>query len=107
MNAFNGIEYFNSVLTSIKFASSECQMSTRIAKKKIQRARYSFIPERVANEILLFKMSKPLFGEDSASDAEVDFGTNKEYAKHYNKYRQKELLKKRKCKRNAVRIRPT
>lgn len=52
-------------------------------------------------------MSNPLFGEDSASDGEIDFGTNKEYAKHYNKYRQKELLKKCKSERNAARIRPT
>lgn len=44
-------------------------------------------------------MSKLLFEENSASDEEVDFGTNKEYAKHYNKYRQKELLKKCKCER--------
>lgn len=41
-------------------------------------------------------MSKPLFDDDSASDDEFELGTNKEYAKHYNKYRQKELLKK--CK---------
>lgn len=39
-------------------------------------------------------MSK-LFDEDS-DDGEVNFGTNKDYAKSYNKLRQKELLKK--CK---------
>lgn len=39
-------------------------------------------------------MSK-LFGEDG-SDEETAFTTNKDFAKSYNKYRQKELLKK--CK---------
>ena len=42
-------------------------------------------------------MSKPnLFDEDSESDGEIRLGTNKEYAKSYDKIRQKELLKKRK-----------
>lgn len=45
-------------------------------------------------------MSKPLFEEESVSDGDCDFGTNKEYAKQYNKYRQKELLKK--CKWDGV-----
>lgn len=42
------------------------------------------------------KMNK-LF-EDDQSDEEINFKTNKDYAKSYNKYRQKELLKK--CKSN-------
>lgn len=42
-------------------------------------------------------MSKALFDDDNVSaDEEIDFKTNKDYAKSYNKYRQKELLKK--CK---------
>lgn len=41
-------------------------------------------------------MSKPLFDADSDSGEEVQLGTNKEYAKSYNTFRQKELLKKRK-----------
>lgn len=42
-------------------------------------------------------MSKALFDDDvSEEEEEVDFKTNKDYAKTYNKYRQKELLKK--CK---------
>lgn len=40
-------------------------------------------------------MSNRLFDEDE-SDEETTFKTNKDYAKSYNKYRQKELLKKRK-----------
>lgn len=36
-----------------------------------------------------------LFAEESGdSDGEVQLGTNKEYAKSYNTFRQKELLKK-------------
>lgn len=42
-------------------------------------------------------MSKPLFAEDSDSGGELELGTNKEYAKSYNTFRQKELLKKCKC----------
>lgn len=42
-------------------------------------------------------MSKALFDDnDDVSEEEIDFKTNKDYAKSYNKYRQKELLKKRK-----------
>lgn len=43
-------------------------------------------------------MSKALFDDDVSEEEEeeVDFKTNKDYAKTYNKYRQKELLKK--CK---------
>lgn len=41
-------------------------------------------------------MSKLLFDEEG-SDEEAGFKTNKDYAKSYNKYRQKELLKKCKC----------
>lgn len=42
-------------------------------------------------------MNKQLFDNDSGSgDDEVKLGTNKEYAKSYNTFRQKELLKK--CK---------
>lgn len=40
-------------------------------------------------------MSKALF-DDDVSEEEIDFKTNKDFAKNYNKYRQKELLKK--CK---------
>lgn len=40
-------------------------------------------------------MSKALF-EDDVSDDEIGFKTNKDYAKSYNTFRQKELLKKRK-----------
>lgn len=40
-------------------------------------------------------MSKALFEEDSDSGGELQLGTNKEYAKSYNTFRQKELLKKR------------
>lgn len=40
-------------------------------------------------------MSKRLFDDDQ-SDDDTDFKTNKDYAKSYNKFRQKELLKKRK-----------
>lgn len=40
-------------------------------------------------------MSKALFDADSGeSDSEIQLGTNKEYAKTYNTFRQKELLKK-------------
>lgn len=46
----------------------------------------------------LIKMSKPLFIEESDSDNDIGLGTNKDYAKSYNKLRQKELLKKRKLK---------
>lgn len=42
------------------------------------------------------KMSKALFDDDSDSGGELQLGTNKEYAKSYNTFRQKELLKKRK-----------
>ncbi|XP_055313340.1 protein KRI1 homolog [Sitodiplosis mosellana] len=42
-------------------------------------------------------MSKALF-DDDLSEEEIDFKTNKDYAKTYNKYRQKELLKKLKDK---------
>lgn len=42
-------------------------------------------------------MSNKLFNGSDESDAEdLTLGTNKEYAKSYNKFRQKELLKK--CK---------
>lgn len=41
-------------------------------------------------------MSKPLFVENSDSEGEAQFETNKDYAKSYNKFRQKELLQK--CK---------
>lgn len=41
-------------------------------------------------------MSKNLFDEDDGSDDGTGFQTNKDFAKSYNKYRQKELLKK--CK---------
>lgn len=40
-------------------------------------------------------MSKLLFDNDSDDD-NTGFQTNKEYAKSYNKFRQKELMKK--CK---------
>lgn len=40
-------------------------------------------------------MSTKLFDDGSSAEEvdDVDFKTNKEYAKSYNKYRQKELLK--------------
>lgn len=42
-------------------------------------------------------MNKNLFDDDGGgSDEEIGFNTNKDYAKSYNKFRQKELLKK--CK---------
>lgn len=42
-------------------------------------------------------MSQKLFENDSESDTEnVQLTTNKDYAKSYNKFRSKELLKK--CK---------
>lgn len=37
--------------------------------------------------------------DDDQSDEEINFKTNKDYAKSYNKYRQKELLKKRKSQK--------
>lgn len=37
-----------------------------------------------------------LFDDDGGSDEDIGFSTNKDYAKSYNKFRQKELLKK--CK---------
>lgn len=40
-------------------------------------------------------MNTNLF-DDDGSDEDVSFHTNKDYAKSYNKFRQKELLKK--CK---------
>lgn len=41
--------------------------------------------------------SNKLFNDDDEiSDEDIGFKTNKDYAKSYNKYRQKELLKKRK-----------
>lgn len=39
--------------------------------------------------------NKNLFEDESSGD-EVNFKTNKDFAKNYNKYRQKELLKQ--CK---------
>lgn len=43
------------------------------------------------------KFNKNLFNNDSDSDnGEPSFGTNKDYAKNYNKFRSKELIKKRK-----------
>ena len=47
-------------------------------------------------------MSKLLFDDDAGSDEETGFKTNKDFAKSYNKYRQKELLKK--CKYFCVLI---
>lgn len=41
-------------------------------------------------------MNKNLFDENGGSDEDIGFNTNKDYAKSYNKFRQKELLKK--CK---------
>lgn len=42
-------------------------------------------------------MSKNLFDDDGGgSDDDIGFNTNKDYAKSYNTFRQKELLKK--CK---------
>lgn len=46
-------------------------------------------------------MSKNLFDEDGGSDEDIGFNTNKDYAKSYNTFRQKELLKKCKCSRNC------
>lgn len=43
------------------------------------------------------RFNKHLFNNDSDSDNdEIGFGTNKDYAKNYNKFRSKELMKKRK-----------
>lgn len=47
-------------------------------------------------------MSNRLFDDDDQSDEETTFKTNKDYAKTYNTYRQKELLKKRKLYTNYV-----
>lgn len=43
-------------------------------------------------------MKKALFNDDSGSeeDSKLQVTTNKDYAKSYNKFRQKELLQKRK-----------
>lgn len=40
--------------------------------------------------------SNKLFDDEEVSEEEIGFKTNKDYAKSYNKFRQKELLKK--CK---------
>lgn len=41
-------------------------------------------------------MKKALFNDDDSSGEEIEVKTNKDYAKSYNTFRQKELLKK--CK---------
>lgn len=49
------------------------------------------------NNILTARMNRKLFeGSDESDEEDLQISTNKEYAKSYNSFRKKELLKK--CK---------
>lgn len=71
----------------------------------------TFLPLHAVKSVKLptkaCKMNKNvLFANDSDSDhnpsTKFELNTNKDYAKSYNKFRSKELLKKRKCTTTIV-----